>query len=61
MHCIVSVCSRHAAKLLKFLCGDSQVREMVKVYDGIPLLLRYTALSMIHLLPSLQQPSQLIA
>ena len=31
---------RHAAKLLKCMCGDQQVREMVKVYDGIPTLLR---------------------
>jgi NIMA (never in mitosis gene a)-related kinase len=29
-----------AANLLRTLCADSQAREMVKIYDGIPLLLR---------------------
>ncbi|XP_064647699.1 serine/threonine-protein kinase Nek10-like isoform X2 [Lineus longissimus] len=28
-----------AANLLRTLCADSQAREMVKIYDGIPLLL----------------------
>ncbi|XP_066301815.1 serine/threonine-protein kinase Nek10-like [Branchiostoma lanceolatum] len=28
-----------AARLLRSLCGDSQAREQVKIYDGVPVLL----------------------
>ena len=34
---------RLAANLLRLLCADSQARETIKVYDGIPLLLRYVS------------------
>ena len=30
-----------AAGLLRILCGDSNIREQVKVFDGIPICLRY--------------------
>ncbi|XP_070565235.1 serine/threonine-protein kinase Nek10-like [Ptychodera flava] len=30
---------KQAASLLRILCADSQVREQVKIYDGVPILL----------------------
>lgn len=55
---LISSCfyCRHAAKLLKCLCGEVTVREDVKVYDGIPLLLRYTIRQQSHN-PSVQTAS----
>ena len=32
---------RLAAQLMRSLLAEQTAREMVKVYDGIPLLLRY--------------------
>lgn len=39
--CRVCLCvsPRIAAELLRLLCPDGQVREQVKVYEGVPVLL----------------------
>ncbi|XP_069111066.1 serine/threonine-protein kinase Nek10-like isoform X4 [Argopecten irradians] len=39
-----------AAQLLKLLCHDCQSREMVKLYDGIPILLSQLHSDNVHLL-----------
>ncbi len=36
--CVVT--RRLAANLLRLLCADDKAREMIQVFDGIPLMLR---------------------
>lgn len=40
----INVCISLAAGLLRILCADSSIREQVKVFDGIPICLRWEML-----------------
>ena len=40
----INVCISLAADLLRILCADSSIGEQVKVFDGIPICLRWEML-----------------
>lgn len=40
----INFCISLAAGLLRILCADSSIREQVKVFDGIPICLRWEML-----------------
>jgi hypothetical protein len=40
-HWLFIYCCRLSANLLRILCSDSNIREQVKVFEGIPICLRY--------------------